>query len=431
MLKKALAISLGKSIFSLSRILKLGGGHAAPGLYALKLYPDLISNLTSQIPINIMITGTNGKTTTSGMLSHLYKHSNQKVIHNSTGSNLERGIASTLLNSVSNTGKINASVAIWEVDEAAFNSLAPKIKPDLVVFLNAFRDQLDRYGEVDTVVNKWVKTIAALPEKTQYLINGDDGSLTPIIKAAKNLFTYSVKGVFINSEKTALKTPIPRFIALHIKKDGSSSNFIFRLDDCRMKVTLPMIGDYNIYNATAALSAKFLLDGLSDSDAASLKDFRSAFGRHEQFTLGSKSGNIFLIKNPVGATEVLKTISSHITQKDTLLVALNDNFADGTDVSWIWDIDFQNLKLAHPSEGGKIENLKLFVTGSRAYDMALRFKYADFKNIQIEPTLKTAFNQSIKESNGKLFILPTYTALIELQKIMVKKGIKKEYWKES
>ena len=144
MLKTFAAILLGKTIFSLSRILKLGGGFAAPGLYALKIDPNLVEHLTASIPNQVVITGTNGKTTTSGMLAHLYKSGGEKVLRNKTGSNLERGIASTLINHTSLFGKINETVAIWEIDEAAFNSLATKIKPDLIVFLNVFFRALKR-----------------------------------------------------------------------------------------------------------------------------------------------------------------------------------------------------------------------------------------------------------------------------------------------
>lgn len=417
-----LAILLGKLIFALIRIFKLGGGFAAPGLYALKIDPDLIQTLVEQIPKRIIITGTNGKTTTSGMLVHLFKTSNLKIISNSTGSNLERGIASTLIKETSLFGKTKKDVAIWEVDEAAFNTLAPKISPNLVVFLNVFRDQLDRYGEVDSVVNKWIKTINKLAGDTQFLINADDGSLESLIKSIKVPEIYSVKGIEIGSEKDSLSKLTPRFLALHIKRTEDKLKFIFRLDDCQLKVTLPSIGEYNVYNATAALSAKFLVDGLSDLEAASLGNFKSAFGRHETIQIGSKKISIFLIKNPTGATAVLKSLPNNFRDQDRLLLVLNDNFADGTDVSWIWDINFEQIKIS--------PKVDIIASGSRAYDLALRLKYAGFKNIEIEPDLEAAFSSAVNKTGDNLYILPTYTAMLELQKILVSKGVKKEYWKE-
>lgn len=424
MLKTLAALFLGKSIFFLSRLLGLGGGFAAPGLYALKIEPELVSKLSSQIPKQIIITGTNGKTTTAAMLAHMYKVSGQKVIRNQTGSNLERGIASTLIKHSLLSGKIKEQTAIWEVDEAAFNTLAAKIKPNLVVFLNVFRDQLDRYGEVDSIVRKWLETIKKLPAKTRLLVNGDDGSLEPLLATNKPTETYYVKEINIKSEKKVSLKSISRFTTTEIKKKSlEGASFIFHADDCKMPVTLEQPGDYNIYNATAALSSKFMLGELSDSEVASLKDFKASFGRFEKFESQGKKGSIFLIKNPVGATQVFQTILPHMSPQDTLLWALNDNFADGRDVSWIWDIELEKFK---------VENwdMKIFLSGSRAYDVALRLKYAGIKYTEIEPELNKAFIKTLKQTEGKIFVLPTYTALLKLQKLMVKKGIKKEYWKE-
>ena len=179
-MKTFLAILAGKSIFFLSRFLGLGGGFAAPGLYALKIDPNFINNLTSQIPKQIIITGTNGKTTTSGMLACLFKNSGVKVLRNKTGSNLERGIASTLIIHCSLLGSIREEVAVWEVDEAAFNSVVLKIQPEIVVILNVYRDQLDRYGEIDKIVNNWCNTLSKLDPKTHVLINQDDKNLVKL-----------------------------------------------------------------------------------------------------------------------------------------------------------------------------------------------------------------------------------------------------------
>lgn len=426
MLKTILAILLGKTIFSFSRILKLGGGFAAPGYYALKIDPQLIERLSTQIPKQVIITGTNGKTTTAGMLSHLYKFGGEQTIRNQTGSNLERGIASTLISHSSLLGKIKQQVAIWEVDEAAFNILALKIRPDLIIFLNVFRDQLDRYGEVDSIVKKWLETIRKMPGKTRYLVNADDGSLEKLLASGSKIETYSVTGIRIKGEKEPSKKFNSRFVGLDINKSSIEGvSFVFQLDDCKMPVALSVPGQYNVYNAVAALSAKFMLGDLGEVEAASLSSFRASFGRFEKFATKSITGYIFLIKNPVGATQVLQTVLPHIAPKDSLLIALNDNFADGKDVSWIWDAEFERVK----DQGSRV---KIFVSGTRAYDMALRLKYAgvDESQMIIEQNLETAFNKAIKECQGKLFILPTYTALMELQKILVIKGIKKEYWRE-
>ncbi|MBI2593336.1 DUF1727 domain-containing protein [Candidatus Daviesbacteria bacterium] len=426
MLKTFAALLLGKSIFFLSRLLGLGGGFAAPGFYALKIDPDLVNKLASQIPKQVIITGTNGKTTTSAMLAHMYRDHNQKVIRNQTGSNLERGIASTLIKHSSFFGSIREQVAVWEIDEAAFNNLAPKIKPDLIVFLNVFRDQLDRYGEVDSIIKKWIETIMKLPEKTQLLINGDDGSLEPLEKAGKKTESFSVHKNDFKGEKKSSSSKNSRFKTVNVKANAlEGTGFIFQLDNCKLPVSLQLPGDYNIYNASAALAAKFLLGDLRNSEAESLKNFKATFGRFENFESANKRGSIFLIKNPVGATQVLQTVLPHITSKDTLLLALNDNLADGRDVSWIWDIELEKFKISNFKS-------QIFTAGSRAFDLALRLKYAGIaeNRIEIIPGLESAFDKSLAKTSGRLFILPTYTALMKLQKIMVKKGIRKEYWKE-
>ena len=178
-----LAILIGKIIIKLTRFLKLGGGSAAPGLYALKIDPRLVEKLVKKIPQNIVITGTNGKTTTARMLAHLAKEAGLKVIRNHTGSNLERGIASVLITHYQ-LPTTNYQLGIWELDEAAFNTVVLKIKPDIIIFLNVSRDQLDRYGEVDKVVNDWCNTLSKIDPKTTILINADE----PDFKKLKNYF---------------------------------------------------------------------------------------------------------------------------------------------------------------------------------------------------------------------------------------------------
>lgn len=384
-MKLIVAILIGKTITFLSKLLKIGGGSAAPGLFALKIEPKLVEKLIKKIPQNIVITGTNGKTTTARMLAHLASEAGLKVIRNHTGSNLERGIASALISGLHLKG---VNLGIWELDEAAFNSIAPKIKPDLVVFLNVSRDQLDRYGEVDKVVNDWCQTLAKLDLQTKVLINGDEPDLAKL----KGHF----KGKIIEFGKKNLK---------NIKLNGLNGSE-FRIQSSEFRINLP--GIYNIYNFLAATTCASHL-GIP---VKSLSKFSPAFGRVEKLPFGY----IFLIKNPAGATQVFETLAPLIKPQDRLLLALNDNLADGTDVSWIWDAEFERLQ-------GMV-----FCSGTRAYDMAVRLKYAGFDPdlIVVEPNLKKALKQARIGLKGHLFILPTYTALLDLQKIL-----KKHYWKET
>lgn len=453
-MRKVLAILTGKLISLLSRTFKLGGGSAAPGLYALKLDPDLVEKLADKIPTNIVITGTNGKTTTARILAHCAKNAGLKVIRNHTGSNLERGIASTLIShfSLPRFAKRVTShfqLGIWELDEAAFNTVAPKLKPDIVVFLNVFRDQLDRYGEVDTVVKNWSDTLKSLASRSELkiqtivLINGDDANTKKLKAYFKGtVYQFGVKdykiageGILHKNEKENLD-----FEAKNVKLNGlNGSIFKLFINHKSYSINLPLPGIYHIYDAIAALACAHHLNLPIPQLADSLKHFLPAFGRVEKF----EWGYIFLIKNPAGASQVFETISPQFKKDDRLLFALNDNLADGTDVSWVWDANFEILRNSslQESEGSsgprtaraKSRDLKIFVSGSRAYDLAVRLKYAGFdpKHITVQPELKKALQQAKKSLKGRLFILPTYTAMLELQKILTKSGIKKHYWEET
>lgn len=428
MFSHLIALLIGKLIGFLTQTFKIGGGSAAPGLYALKSDPMLIQRLAKQIPTNIIITGTNGKTTTARLLNQLLTKQGLKVVRNSTGSNLERGIASALLMKASFWGEIkNIDVGIWEVDEAAFNTLLPKLKPTVVVFLNAFRDQLDRYGEVDSVIKKWQSTLDKHETPCVVLINGDDNNTSRLV-APKSCTTeyFGLSDRKIEGEK-GIKHGIHSLIveAKSIKLQGfSGTDFDLVYPEGRLSLHLPLPGTYQIYNLLAAFSAYRSLNLPLEKSAFDLKDFTSAFGRVEQIEYKGKKGVIMLIKNPVGATQVFETIREELKSEDVLLAALNDNFADGKDVSWIWDAEFERFKIQD-------SGFKIVCSGSRAFDMAVRFKYAGVpeSGIQVISSLPEAFDEAFK-TTGKVVILPTYTALLELQKILANKGIKKHYWQE-
>jgi UDP-N-acetylmuramyl tripeptide synthase len=420
------SILLGKLIAYSTRILKIGGGSAAPGLYALRICPDLVEKLASSIPTNVVITGTNGKTTTAKMLAHFAKESGLKVIRNHTGSNLERGIASTLISNYKlQTTSSKANLGIWELDEAAFNTVALKLKPQVVVFLNVFRDQLDRYGEIDTVVKKWCQTLQKLTPETLVLVNGDDANtlkLTGCFKGKTQKFGINDYKIVGESIETLKEKGELDFEAKNVKLNGlNGSSFVLRTTNSELKTTLPLPGLYHIYDALAAFACAFSLKFPIHQLTNSLTHYTPAFGRVENLGFGY----MFLIKNPAGATQVFETIAPNIKENDRLFLALNDNLADGTDVSWIWDAGFERLQATGNRQ-------QIITSGSRAYDLANRLKYAGFKaeKITVEPDLKKALREARNGLKGQLFILPTYTAMLELQSILAKSGLKKEYWRE-
>ncbi|OGE30507.1 hypothetical protein A2631_00285 [Candidatus Daviesbacteria bacterium RIFCSPHIGHO2_01_FULL_44_29] len=440
-MRKKLALLAGKIILKASKILQRGGGSAAPGLYSLQIDPNLVSKLAGQIPQNIVITGTNGKTTTSRILTQLLTAQGLSVMSNSTGSNLERGIASTLIGQASLSGKIQKDIGIWELDEAAFNNVIFSLKPQIIVFLNVFRDQLDRYGEVDTIVKKWKETLFKIGWEPLVLINGNDGHLVPLVDETEHAESFFVQNYGLKWEKVVKKSDSKKLITAKIVKNLGlkGSRIKVFLGQAILNFDLPMPGLYHIYDFLAALSVYYSLNLPLQNVNKIIQDYSPAFGRVEKLRLGKGEGYIFLIKNPAGATAVFETIASELKKGDRLLIALNDNFADGTDVSWIWDAEFEKLAAAprptrSRSDARDLVGPKLICSGKRADDLAVRLKYAGIDTSQIEviPDLKDAFTKSQKNlKNSRVFILPTYTALLSLQNILAQAGLKKAYWKES
>ena len=424
------AIWLGKIVFWLTRTFSIGGGSAAPGYYALTLDPDLVKKLAKQIPQQVVITGTNGKTTTARLLANFVKEQNINVLRNATGSNLERGIASALISRSSFLGKIkDIDLGIWELDEAAFNKTVFKIKPDLIVFLNAFRDQLDRYGEVDTIINNWRQSLKKIDWQSAVLLNGGDLSVLGLSKDLKSdYYEFRVKNHQMWQE-TPKANPLKHkddLVADKIKNRGLKGvDFTLEFSNQSVPVSLELPGIYHIYDFLAAFGVYYLLNLPIDNIAGLTKGYLPAFGRVEKIKLDKKEAFIFLIKNPAGANQVFETITPELKKGDKLLLALNDNFADGTDVSWIWDADFEQLSAVS-------HQLSVICSGTRAEELAVRLKYAGVydKNIEVISDLNKALRKAKAETSGRLFILPTYTALLELQKLLTKMKVKEEYWKE-
>lgn len=412
-------------IFVLTRG-KIGGASALPGLVANKIDPNFVENIKVYAKVNIIVTGTNGKTTTSQAIAQAAKFDGLSIIRNHTGSNLEQGIASTL---IKHFGWKLPDVGIWEIDEAAFNSIAPKLKPDIVIFLNAFRDQLDRYGEVDKIISLWQSALKALPSKTTVLFNADISALRALKPFTKGeVITFGIIGKKITGEKmvNAKRSGSIDYLASNITEIGLDSlNFdIYFRKKFQTKISLPVPGVYNIYNFLAAFIASQKLGIATKLIKQAFENFTPAFGRVEKFSLhktlnANQTGYIFLIKNPTGANQVIATIKNRLTPDDRLLVALNDNIADGRDVSWVWDSNFEELTQTNFNQ--------IIASGNRAQDLALRLKYAGI-NYVLTPKIDQAFMQALNGLKGNLFVLPTYTAMLKFQTILKNQGLKDHYW---
>jgi len=482
-MKKFLATLTAKQAAFWSRIFGRGGGGALPGLLALKINPDIVTELSENLEKGvILVTGTNGKTTTSKMIVEILKTSGLKVLSNSGGSNLARGIASELARKSTIFGKIKEEIGIYEVDEATMPEIIKNLKLEIrkdwipagalpstrsgagmteksnpiqaIVVTNIFRDQLDRYGEVDKTAAILKKAIDSTPAST-LILNADDPIVTSLGKGRENVeffgimderlkaksdlavdikdclicgheLTYTTRyyghiGLY-SCEGCGLTRPKTSITAKNVKLTPENTAATINMGDESENLTLPMTGLYSLYNALAAISVgNFMKIGHKNMFNA-LDKLTPAFGRMESFEINGKKAVIHLVKNPIGFNQVLEAITTNRKNKVALL-ALNDNFADGTDISWIWDVEFELFKVGFR---------KIVVSGIRSEDLRLRLKYANVTSriIMFEKDLKTALDTAISETNEgeTLYILPTYTAMLSLRNYLVQQKILKSYW---
>lgn len=444
------AIFAGK-IIKLILKLKGSGATAAPGLIALKIDPKLISKMTKQLKNgSIIVTGTNGKTTTSRLIFNMIKEK-YRIIHNRQGSNLMRGIASTLIVNSNLLGKLEYEIGLWEVDEAVTPIAIRAINPKSVLFLNLFRDQLDRYGEIDSIRKLWKKSAESLKPNTTIVLNADDPGVLSLKTTTKaKIVTFGIEekestfpkiiqkgdvkhcpicfsklryettysshlGIYsCTNIKCGFKRVNPNFVATQLTNSRDfKTKFTIKKPGFKIKIQSNLPGVYNVYNQLAAVATSQEFEKDITKLSNTLKSYDPAFGRFQKLDIANKKIVIFLIKNPTGANEILRLLT---TRSDiSLLIALNDLLADGTDISWIWDTDWEVVK-------DKIKDMH--ITGLRAWDMANRLKYAGYKmnkdNIHenIKYSLDSALSNLDKEDT--LIILPTYTALLELQKYISK-----------
>ncbi|AAK78938.1 UDP-N-acetylmuramyl tripeptide synthase [Clostridium acetobutylicum] len=429
-----------------SRLFK--GGTNFPGRVALKIDKNILSTVTKNYNI-VFITGTNGKTTTTNLIYSILKSSGKEVITNNTGANLKPGITSCFIKNFKFSDS-KEKYAVIEIDEANLKFLTEYTKPKAIIITNLFRDQLDRYGEVYTTLLKIMEGVNKAPEAT-LILNGDESLLgnldvpnkimyygfdCPINEENKisinadakfcnkckhpyeyEFITYNHLGKFFCSNCGYKRPNLDYYIDSVKALDPSGSSISINGTD----FYLNQPGVYNIYNALCAYSvAKFL--GIEDDTIFdSLKNSKSSFGRQETIDIAGKNVKIILVKNPAGYDEAIKTISLD-KRELSLAVLLNDNYADGRDVSWIWDVDFEKLS--------NLNINKVMVSGIRLYDMAIRLKVAGLNNdnFELENNFEELLN-SMKNCDGEIiYVLATYTAMIDLRKFLYSKGFIKKLW---
>jgi UDP-N-acetylmuramyl tripeptide synthase len=460
-----LAVALGKTAGQLSRRLGAGGGTTLPGSLARRLAPDILRDLSADLPHGaVLLSGTNGKTTTSRMLSEILKAFGERVLHNRAGANLIAGLTATAVADADWAGHPRASIGLFETDEAALPQAVAETKPRLVLIHNLFRDQLDRYGEVDTVAATWRAALVKLPADATLVLNADDPAVADLgHDLAARVVYYGLDdarhatgaGAHIADSQFCRRCgarytfslafyahmghyhcpacghtrPRPDIHLARLDLHGTvGSRLYLTYPGGAMELDLPLPGLYNALNGLAASAAALSLGVAPPIIRGALEQFSAAFGRIERVSAGPGGAPmlIALIKNPVGATETVRMLVGDGThpQAPHLLIAINDRLADGTDVSWLWDAEFEALANA----------ASVTVSGTRADDMAVRLKYAGLPEgrIHIVPELSAAVNVALAAlpAGATLFLLPTYTAMLELREDLAARGWVRQFWEE-
>lgn len=459
-----LSLAVGVSRLSAAALRRLGwgGGTALPGLLASLVDPAALSKLSRQLLAGcVVVAGTNGKTTTARMLATILEQAGHRVVHNRAGSNLVRGITAAIAEQSSLLGRVRGEIAVLEADEAAFPAVVRQTSPRTVLLLNLFRDQLDRYGELDTVARAWGEALNALPAASAVVVNVDDPALAALTgELAGRRLTFGLA-----EQRFALDRLPHAADASVCRRCGTAftyrAAFLSHLGDYRCpgcgferppldvaaraialeglerlsfevtapgqqpwRVEVPLSGLYNVYNALAAVAAAHALGIAPELIRAGLAATRAAFGRLERVCYRDRSLVIVLIKNPTGLNEVVRMLTSARVEAP-LLILINDLDADGRDVSWLWDADLEPLAQT---------GLPVFTGGIRGADMALRLKYAGLpeERLRVLGDLPGALDAFVSElAPGQTgYILPTYTALLALRRALAERGVAPAFWRQ-
>jgi lipid II isoglutaminyl synthase (glutamine-hydrolysing) len=450
----ALEIAAAHGVAALSRRLGAGGGTTIPGKLLAELDRGAIDRLAARLSNGTAVfSATNGKTTTTAMAAEILRPGH-RLAHNAAGANLVSGVASALLMAG------DADLGLFEVDEGALPELVQRLRPRVVCLGNLFRDQLDRYGELELVAVGWREAVARLPAEALLVYNADDPQLAAVSEVRPGSVAFglddprlarpSLQHAADSKYCVRCGTPYdyaaayvghlgdyrcPRgdharpqldVAAREIALEGlEGASFQLDAPEGSRRVELGLPGLYNVYNAVAAAALARSLGASLEEIAAGLERFSAAFGRFERVAVGDKRVLLLLIKNPAGANEAIRTLVDGGAPR-VLVVALNDEIADGRDVSWIWDVDFEPL----------LPGLeRLVASGGRAAELALRFRYGglDADAIKLEPDLGRALDRGLEltRDGGELVVLPTYTAMLGLQRLLASRGLAKPYWERT
>jgi len=450
----AAEVAAARAIAALSRLAGAGGGTTVPGKLLTTLHPGALDRLAARLAAGAgVVSATNGKTTTAAMAAEILRP-RFRLAHNAAGANLVSGVASALL------AAPGAELGLFEVDEAALPEVLRRVRPRAVCLGNLFRDQLDRYGELELVAERWRDAAAKLPAEARLVVNGDDPQLAAIGRARADAVVFGLDDPRL--ARPALQhaadsthcvrcgapytyaaayvghlgdyrcpacgdaRPALALAAREVELHGlEGASFTLAAPEGRRRIELALPGLYNVYNALGAAALARALGASLDEIVAGLARFSPAFGRFERIAVGDRRLLVLLIKNPAGANEAVRTLVEGGAPR-LAVIALNDAVADGRDVSWIWDVDFEPL----------LEGLeRLVATGDRAAELALRFRYGglDERAIEVEPSLARALDRglALTPPGGELVVLPTYTAMLELQRLVAERGLARPYWERA
>jgi len=439
-----------RAVGTVSRAAGRGGGTTLPGKLLWKADPGAVDALATRLSSGVaLVSATNGKTTTTAMAARILGH-DHRLAWNRAGANLLSGIASALV-----AGR-RADLGLFEVDEGALPEAIARTRPRAVSLANLFRDQLDRYGELELIAERWRDAVETLPAAATLVVNADDPVVADLADGRERALRFGVDDPrharpalqHAADSKYCVRCGAPyEYAAAYVGHlgdyrcpacghsrppldvaareidlnglTGSRFRLVSQHGDLELELSLP--GLYNVYNATAAASLAFALGATPTAVREGLAAFSAAFGRFERIPAGTKTIVVLLIKNPAAANEALRVLETGVPP--VLVVALNDRIADGQDVSWIWDVDFEPL-LPHVGQ--------VVASGDRAAELGVRLVYGGLpeERLEVVPELERALDRGLElvEAGTDLVVLPTYTAMLALRGILTKRGAVRPYW---
>jgi UDP-N-acetylmuramyl tripeptide synthase len=454
----AAAILAARAAQYASRALKTGGGSTVPGVVARRVDPGVLAKLADLLPRgSVAITGTNGKTTTTRMVSRILATAGIRAMNNSTGANLASGVTAALVADAGVSGRPRSELGLFEVDEASVPEVAAETKPRTLAVLNLFRDQLDRYGELAYTGKVVASAFGSLPPEGRVILNADDPLVASLGYTFPNTLFFGVEDQALDTgvlqhvadskncpvcgaeleyravyfghvglydcPRCAFERPEPQYVARDVRLDGPrGADFTLATPEGEHEVRVNLPGLYNVYNALGAAAVALNAGVGPEAVIRGIREFGGAFGRVERVKAGDREVFLLLIKNPVGFNEILRTFMT-AGEAENVLIAINDNHADGRDISWLWDVDFEMLSGTRAS---------FMTSGIRAEDMAVRLKYADIPVSSTIPDRRKALERALEATppGGTLYVLPTYTAMLEVRRTLSDLGYTHPFWED-